>query len=454
MICYHMSWPDMERIIMTPGCGKYYNRYGIKINVKVPGCSGIRSIRWKQAFLYVILFSASFNDILRPGASKITLFRILMFAGPFICLSCMRKTIFYFYTFFFLTIISFIQTIFFAGINEYGIGFDPGRFIRNIYYYLCIMVVICIVHTLLHMERNLFFSYFRQFICYVSILYLIVFIVSGLKPGIREYLFINNINDYGAVLAAVFPFFAVAFLNHHDIKSGAAAGLIAFFCVYNDCKLALLGVAAEVFILWYLYQRQKIKNLRFMLVIFVLIVLGIVFYILKLKNISVNGYEFQGAVLEPIRHILDGQMYGQSNSSATYRANVWITGIIWLLKTGCAGIGVGNAGVLIRSVLGRQNLYETWMLSDSVSVHNALLEFMLEFGFIAVFTIVVFAVNILKSMKCRRLNDDQMVCVSSIVSAVFWLQGPSGIVTDYFIFMLFTYFLFAMKYSRLEKYRK
>lgn len=423
-----------------------------KIRAKRLGFSGL-SINYKTPFLYLMLFAACFNDILRIGESALTLFRILVFIGFLFCISYMGKTYKYIIAFVALSGISFLQSFFFAATNDLGIGISTGRFIQYEYYYLCITIVICAVHALWYVEKDLFFSSFKRFLFLIGYLYLIIFVLIGLNFNIGGVLFINNVNDYGAMLAAIFPFFCVDLVRKHDWKCGLTAMLIIAFLWLNDCKMGLFAVMFEILILCYLYPRYRLKNLRILLDVFTIIFISILLYIIVKKNISINGYSIEYAVMDPIRRMLSGELYAQSDSSVTYRANVMIAGAVWLVKTGFVGIGMGNAGVLMRQVLEDYGLYEKWMSSSAVSLHNALIEFLLEFGYIAIIVIFLFLRNVIRLLKEKKITDSQMIYIAVVVGSLLWIQGPSGILTNYFIYMLFAYLVFQNR-AELEKQKR
>ena len=399
------------------------------------------AIDGKITFLYIFLFAGAFNDILRMGSTQITLFRILLPVAFLITIASSRKAIKLYFVFSVVLIISLLQSLIFCNLNEDIIRFNDTRTITYLFYYACIAVVIASVITISEYEADSFCNSFGTFIVFTGLCYLIIFLLMAHAPGILSRLYVNNPNDYGAMIAMLAPLFYYKYRDKGPLISNLFFLVALIYLLINDCKLALLGLLIQVVIVFFFESRERIIGTTSIILVSV-ILLGVVALIgITKMNPTINGYNWSDSVIAPIRAMLRGELYSQSNTSVTYRVNTFIVCMKWLFKTKFFGIGIGNSGMLVRSVLGDNGLYEHWMVNGAVSLHNAFLEILLEFGIIAIVGAILLLRMIIRIIKEKDANWAEASFVVISLSSLLWLQGPSGVLVDYLIFMVLTYLL-------------
>lgn len=409
-------------------------------------------IKKNISFLYFFLFAGAFNDILRIGTSKITLFRILLPLAIIKILLCSRNVRKLYVIYIIIAVISLIQSAIFCFTNRVGILFSFNRYCTGLFYYICIITIIGSVMVIYELSYKNFEEEFERYIVFVGVCYLFVFMYiyhGGYDYSCRNFI-INNPNDYGAMLAAVLPLFYFKAKKTKKYIYIVFILVTILYLVLNDCKLALLGVVTQIFIIIYLEIRNKSMGYRKLLIIFSIFCVAIILFLLDKKNITFHGYTWRETVINPIKAMINGDMYTQSNTSVSYRVNTFIASIKWMMKTKMLGIGIGNSGVLIRNILGEHTLYESWMEKESISLHNAFLEIFIEFGFIAIIGVFVIVKKIIKILKITKLKSYQICFVTIVISSLLWLQGPSGITTDYQIFAIFAFLLLNTSSKLLE----
>lgn len=398
----------------------------------------------------MLLFAACFNDILRIGNSKLTLFRVLAIFGFIRCLLVKKNTIKYFGILLLFTFLTFLQSIFFYSTYRIGVNFSFARYILYDYFYICIFIIVWTINLIRRYEKQRTIDMLHRFLLVISAFYFLNLMMLWIYPDIRNYILLNNQNDYGAMLAATLPIIICDYCNTKRKRYICFSFLIIVILIVMDCKLSILAVFLQLIIMFILFVRNRLnlKNTRIFIILpfFLIVVLGII--ILTKSNITFHGYNIKDSVVEPVKHIIAGEMYNQNNTSVSYRVNVMIIGTQWMFKSKFLGIGIGNTGVLLRNLLGEQNLYDKWMLNDAISPHNALIEVSLEFGIFAIVLIVLAILSVIKIVKKEKLRNEEISYISFFVSSLLWLQGPSGIVTDYYIFIIFTYMILKNKQIR------
>lgn len=406
-------------------------------------------IRYRRhiTFLYIFLFAGAFNDLLRLGGSQINLFRILL---PFALLDTIllstkaRKA---YLVGLVVAGISLVQSLIFTALNSAGVRFSIARYGEYFFYYLCIATVVGAVITLYECDPAVFRDGFVKYVMLVGVCYLLVFmaIYHTHYDYQGHFIVLNNPNDYGVMLVMILPVFYMQFRKKRRWYYLIFIPVAMVYLFLNDCKLALLGVAAQIMIAFYLEVRNRAVRYRKLLFLPAVILFALVILVMDALDVSINGYSFRETILEPIKAMFSGRLYPGSNTSVVFRTNVFIMGVQWLFRTLFLGIGFGNAGVLMRNVLGQHNLYGSMMLLDSISLHNAYLEFLLEFGVVFIIGVVLLIRRVWKVLKNAVLDHFQICFVTVVISGILWMLGPSGVLADYQIFAFLTFLLIGVR---------
>lgn len=348
----------------------------------------ILTVKFKKQLIFpiVILFSACFNDVLRIGDSKITIFRILALLGLFKCMLVKKNAFKYSVMVILFTLFTFLQSNFFYHIFNIGMGFSIKRFVLYDFFYICIFIIIWLIDLVRKYEHDNSIIWLHSFLMIVSSLYVVDLYTLWIYPDIRNHILLNNQNDYGAMLAATLPIIMCDYWNSKKKKYIVFSLMIIFILLVMDCKLSLLALFVQFFLMTVLMLRNKfiLKNMHIFVVIPLLLFFSILIVFLLNSNVFFHGYNLKESVLDPIIHIFKGKMYGQKNTSVSYRVNVMIVGGQWMVKSKFLGMGSGNTGVLLRNLLGDQQLYDKWLVNDALSPHNVLVEVLLEFVFFSI----------------------------------------------------------------------
>lgn len=391
-------------------------------------------------FLYIFLFTAAFNDLLRIGTSRLSIFRILLPIAMLVAFCSSGKARKVYAIMGLVLIASLAQSLFFCNSNDVGVHFSINRYLVYAFYYLCIASVVAAVLSIVE-DVEFGVEDFSRFLSVIGVCYLLVFIYIyySNQHNISSSLIINNPNDYGAMLTAMFPFFYCYYKEKGRIASLLFIAISLMFLVLNDCKLALLGTIVQVFLLSYFELRNKKPKWKNATLIAIASAFIAFLIFVNNKDFTFHGYSWEGTVVEPIKAMLQGHLYGQSNTSVSYRVNTFIVSMEWLKRTRLVGIGIGNSGFLIRNVLGARSLYLSWLNNTAVSLHNVFLEVLLEFGIIAIIGVALIAKTVIKILGKLELNKYEVMFLTTLISSLLWLQGPSGVLTDYMIVVLFTY---------------
>ena len=392
-----------------------------------------------KSILYVSLFFACFNDLLRIGNSDFSFFRIIL---PLVWLIIIKnnfkkleKPLIVFLLF---TILFFVQNWIFYRYNEFGLIFTLSRFFKYLLLAFFIFTIYCVVDTIANNSNNKTIELI-SFADKMSWIILFVFVLAGVinYSYIKNLITITNINNYSMYLCAYMPFHIKKVLNDNYNKSKIFILLSIIGMYVNDCKLSIIGVAIEMIVMLFIINKSKkttmLKKIRNLILSFASIVLIVLFINGK---VSIHNNDYYTLIQSPLEHIVSGELYNTSNTSLRYRTNIYILAIKWINKTHLIGIGYGNAGLIMREELGYFVMKDSFYTHDSVSLHNAILEFILEFGFIAVILIGVYYVNVFKILKKEKLEDIEIIKTTFALSMPLWIIGPANLNSSYFFFII------------------
>lgn len=395
--------------------------------------------------LYIILFFGVFADILRIPGTVITIYRLLMMIGVVVAMSLspgkICKGLLLIVTFLLFNIIQgrifteFVDIIYFI----------PGYILKYEYFYLCIGITIMMVYAIYIKQKSGFIVAFKRFIYIISvgnILVFLLYIIMGFEWAVKYF---TNVNDYGTSLAAFFPILCTDAVEKKKKRYYAFAVLIIILEYINDCKLCCIGILAEIMVIALLYGNRYGKGRRIVKILshlFVLTIIMMVIYVIASDAVFM-GSPIGLLILEPVKRIISLDFYPTSNSSGMFRVNVLIMGIIWTFKSYFIGLGAGSSTMLVKNFLAQYSVYETTALG--LSVHNSWLEFLLDFGFIALIIyvgVIQFGIKGVLQLSKRRYYVPAVVCALTI-----WIWGmqSSGSYTNFGLFTILTYYYIRVK---------
>ncbi len=400
--------------------------------------------------LFVVLVFAIFNDILRIPGTGITFYRALIpacislillyekYAKPFLSLILV------------LSVVSLFQQVIFYKVERPDLTFSLTTNLSAYIWYVLAIIVFFVVKCIKDNKSIQFEEKMYNFIIYMGFAIMAVTFVDRLDTIFFNSSFfgaleVDNENNYGCSIAAVFPFFLAEFHKRKGIRD--IIGIILSFLItyINDSKAVLFGMFLAFIVYLCIYKaaqnwKQMFFNRYLIIISGILLIIGLIAI-----NPTIHGYDLRGTIGEPIIRILSNDPYPSYTSSVSYRTNTTLFCLMQLFKSGFLGVGIGNTGVLLKNEFPDLNPeYVLVRSSNTISLHNSWLEFALDLGIIALiiyFFIIRYAIRIFFMKK--KINTIEMVRVIFIMSFPIWSISASGIYTIYFIFIVIAYLLFA-----------
>lgn len=384
--------------------------------------------------LYITIFSASFNDILRIPNTTITLFRALVFWAVGYCVMVNRDSVKYLLLFCVIVGINFIQSVYYSETNLYGMEFSWPVFLGNAYLLFCVMAVIMIVATLMKRQEN-GGKLCMRFLKIIACLYLMILYSIILTPDFYDYLvslnMITNRNDLAAYVAVILPVYLYEALGQKKLISIVWC-VLAFLCIgMLGRKLVMFGMLIEAFVI-FLVLKKSWKNI---LTVFACVVAVLLF------NSFTDTINFQYIFLKlenGLMGIVGMKSYNVIADSESYRVAVFDYGMEEIINTKLLGVGIGNAPRLIPLMmpLGSDFMYKGD--GSVVSVHNFIIQMLLEFGFLALLA-ALYVVRYTITLIRRKSTGFQYIYLSVLTGIWIWGLAPSGYYTLYYCYIVLTY---------------
>lgn len=383
-------------------------------------------------FIELILFLAVFNDIIRVPNTVISGYRLLLPIILCMTLSNIQFTWKYFWLGSGMIFLLFIQNIVFCQVFQYEDTIDFAWQLRYLFYYFGIIAIFILMHLLRKKDQVIFKKFFYKGIPIFGILCLISY-VGAITPFLEKINF-TNWNDYGACLAAVFPwFFMECFFGKKRNVAFCMAVIVALW--KGDSKVALCGILIQIGIISSIALIKKVRQ-GSKLFLFLLPAIIIICFVIILSPIKVNGYSIRIMFTGMASHIIKGEVYKDSSTSLHFRTDAIIYMLRIIKSSHFMGVGIGNTGKLLRQlmpdVVSGQKLG-----SIALSPHHALLEFFCDCGIWAIILCVyIYGVTIKKMFHAKRLDKMEIFFVTFTLSFPVWIMSSSGIYTIYFIFII------------------
>lgn len=397
--------------------------------------------------IYMILTFAVLSDILRIPGTSLTFFRLSIPIAVFIVLmypTWSRKLIILSTSF---LAINFIFSCFFYRIYRTDLTFELSGFFRYSFYYFSIFLVLILVCIIKDILAELFEPVFMKWICTMGFVLMIVLLLYDIMPSFFGDLPLDNPNNYGCYIAAVFPFYLVSAFQKRQVLYFILAGTCLGLLYINDSKVSLFGVMIQIVLLFCVSGTKTKAALCVKRLIVPLAAIMAVVVLIFLVNPEIHGYSLQGIILEPLQRILTNEPYPTYTASVSFRSNTTIFGIntLWNLKG--MGVGAGNFGILLKQEFPDLNpAYTNALNSATISLHNSWLEFMEDFGIIAIIILLcplIYATRLYFTK--RALDFMEKIALMFIFSFPVWSLGPSGVYTQYYLFAIIIYLVICRK---------
>ena len=396
-----------------------------------------------STFLYLTLFLASLNDVLRIGNTDFSFFRCVL---PLAWILVFRKNKRYFSKWFLIYItvitINLFQTIAFTKFNSLGISFLPVRYNTYLFYGFCIFSVLYFVRFLCSQDEENHTNTISKFILFVSWVLLIVLYIGALTTSglIRHTAIVKklaNINNYGMYMNVAIPFHLIDYLKRRKRISILFIVLAVIGMRIGDCNIGLLGIILELLLFYLLLPKTAGKSVKKYLIVYILlfIVAAVAIIILSLTG---NGTAlFRNDFLQAIKLVLSGNLLSKSNTSMLFRVNTTILCVAYLFRSYCLGIGYGNLSIVIRNILGDYSLQTAQYDKISVAVHNTPLEILVEFGPLAIVLYWSIIKKIIRNLRYQQISHTQLIFMVYSMSMPIWLIAPANIISAYYFYIAF-----------------
>lgn len=315
-----------------------------------------------------------------------------------------------------------------------------------------------ILTTMLLFNRNsIFFPEFLPFLIYSISIYSIL--RSGLLSHRQLIKIAINISRVLLIFIIISLYVKLnwvtssIYMNFSDALS-LVAGLVLYSAFSNrkwtDYILAIIGflgvlffgsrgatlsLAILYFILYFnFYNRKPIR----MLSLFIIIILGIIFYNQTLL-ILINLFDDLGLYSRPLVSLYESQLFESSGRSLIYSSSLDIIANNWVF-------GVGLAG----------DRFYLLLNGDSVYVHNIILEIYLHFGiFLGTIILFLFIMSISKNLVFNKIisKQDKAFLYVFMTTSLLQLMFSRSYLTEINLF-LFMGLLLNAKMNFSTKYYK
>lgn len=390
-------------------------------------------------FIYLTLFFAIFNDIIRFGG-ELTLYRISL---PFLIICvCRYKKNFKIFCFgsgllLLLTIVQYLCT------DKYIKNPIPYSGSWMFYYFLLYEGIFSLILAVRHLKQvDVNFSYNMQIFLKNNMVLRLILLIIGMEfESLRSVIYFANINNY-AMSGAILLILVLCNQKHilfRKLKNMICFLVLSAIFLKYDNKAVLLGlfVIMGVYIILYITEKFKCNNIWFKIGLPICILLGVIIWIITAKPL-LNGYSLYDMTVDAVKRIFTQEAYMDNGGSTHYRVDVIVMGV-GLVFGGeiILGLGMGNfARFLGKYMKG----YEGF---NALSPHNAWLEFMIDFGTLAVILYITIIIRTFKLYVNRTHCTIEKEKILFVFSFPLWVMSASGIYTEYSVWIMIAYLLFA-----------
>ena len=403
--------------------------------------------------IYIILVFAVMSDILRIPGTSLTFYRLSMPIAFFIVMlypKWAKRLVMLSIAF---CVVNFIFNLFCYQIYSVDITFSAGGVLKYCVLYFSIFLAIILVCILKEILKEDFELSFINWICAMGVILMVTLIAYDIAPYFFGELPLDNPNNYGCYIAAVFPFYLGRAYQNKRLFYFLLSLMCLILLYVNDSKVSLFGVLIQIAIFFCITGSETKKSFVFRRLIVPALAIVVVIAVIFGVNPAIHGYPLQGIISEPIERILTNNPYPTYTASTSFRTNTTIFGFntLWDLKG--MGIGAGNFGIILKKEFPNINpAYTQALNAPSMSLHNSWLEFVLDFGIIAVILLMIPLIYAIRLyFGKQKMSLIEKISLIFIFSFPVWVLGPSGVYTQYYLFVVITYLVICRKVDRTEE---
>lgn len=404
-------------------------------------------------FIYFLILSSYGNTVIRINIeSDITLFRVVGIVAFFVFFikytDLMIKSSVVYIVFF---IYSFLLVIIYTD--------DFLQFYPSMIHYGYLLLLFISMYILKIIKKDYFERDFYIFLIRIILLILLILLVEYMfdfkMPNLYddfEYsksirAFFWNQND----LAVVLVFFLWIIIFNQQVRV-----IIKLFYVliilgimyYNGSKVAILAMFFSFIFIPIIFLFQKFKE-RFILNIlyFLLILISIMFMFIYLGNIqfkSTDGiFTINELLYKPLKSIITLQPTGEYWGSTNNRIDATIFVLKEYINNYFIGLGAGGSWLVL--------LMPQYELGGAKSPHNALLQFVVDFGYLVLIPYVILTFYAIKNIfKKNNFILTKIISIAILSFPLLGLSQSGSIVTNY-LFWSLVFFLIISDKRQFQK---
>ncbi len=386
--------------------------------------------------LFFIIFAAGIgNTVLRPEIENpFTLYRLLAPIGLVVLSAARPKFILKGFAWFAVfTLYNFVLATAYSG--------DFSQLLPSLvhYFYLFVLLILMV-----HMKYRVadFDENFLKFVLgfYIFLLLnLAIEAVTGLSyPNLYEdpteerfvRAFFWNQNDLAIVLCVI-GWMALTLNRFAGTTRVAVTLLTLAILYYNDSKSALLSFiifSVPIAVIFRICATKRIAP-SIWFISFGTVAVMAVMLLIAISDLDISfandTYTFDELLVRPILNILTLQSSGEDWGSINNRTDAAIFVTIEYLRSFGFGLGAGGSWLVLT--------LPQYLLAGAQSPHNALLQFVVDFGYPILLGYIALTIWALRRLFKYRLGEYDRLKVIAILSfPMLGLSQSGAIVTNYF----------------------
>lgn len=405
-----------------------------------------------KALFYLILAAGAGNTVLRPEIENpLTLYRILAPLGLLVVFYLRPLLVTRFIGAFVLFVIYnvVLATLYSGNYSELFPSLVH-------YFYLGILLVLMIYMKNRKQNFDGSFLYFVKFF-YLFLLLNLVFeiFIGSYYPNlyvddsddgsIRAFYW--NQNDL-AVVICIIAWICLAYDKYNQPTKITVVFITLIILFINDSKAALISFCIVTLPVFYLLRtnRKRIKipkSAWYFVGMCFFIPITITFLEMRTTEIQFanQSYTLEELLIKPVIGILTLQASGEEWGSINNRMDASIFVIIEYLRSYGLGLGAGGTWLVLT--------LPQYQLAGAQSPHNALLQFLADFGFPILFGYLYLFIWAIRRFDIAKIDEKTRLQVIAIFSfPLLGLSQSGAIVTNYFFWSVI-YFIWLQGRNRI-----
>lgn len=405
-----------------------------------------------KALFFLILAAGAGNTVLRPEIENpLTLYRILAPLGVLV--------VFYLRP---LLVIRFIGAfVLFVIYNVILATLYSGNYSELFpslvhYFYLGILLVLMIYMK--KIKKN----FDESFLYFVKFFYLFLLLNLALEIFIGSYypnLYVDNSDDGSirafywnqndlAVVICIIAWICLAYDKYRQSTKIAVIFITLAILFINDSKAALISFCIVTLPVFYFLRKNRNrikipKSVWYFVGMCFFIPITITFLEMRTTEIQFTNqsYTLEELLIKPVIGILTLQASGEEWGSINNRMDASIFVIIEYLRSYGLGLGAGGTWLVLT--------LPQYQLAGAQSPHNALLQFLADFGFPILFGYLYLFIWAIRRFDIAKIDEKTRLQVIAIFSfPLLGLSQSGAIVTNYFFWSVI-YFIWLQGRNRI-----